>query len=52
MYFWPISEEEIITEALNLKDKTTGGSDGIPDLLIKACITSIKKHLISCLMNL
>jgi hypothetical protein len=45
MYFWPISEEEIVTEALKLKGKTTAGSDGIPDLLIKACITFIRKPL-------
>jgi hypothetical protein len=43
MYFLLISEEEIVTEALKLKGKTTAGSEGIPDLLIKACITSIKK---------
>jgi hypothetical protein len=45
MYFWPISEEEIVIEALKLKGKLTAGRDGIPDLLTKACITSIKKTL-------
>jgi hypothetical protein len=43
MYFWPISEEEIVTEALKLKGKTTAVSGEIPDLLVKACITSISK---------
>jgi hypothetical protein len=43
MYFWPISEEVILTEALKLKGKATAGYDRIPDFLIKACITSIKK---------
>jgi hypothetical protein len=32
-----------VIEALKLKGKTTAGSDRIPDLLIKACITGIKK---------
>jgi hypothetical protein len=30
MYFWPISEKEIVTEALKVKGKTTAGSDGNP----------------------
>jgi hypothetical protein len=34
-----------VVEALKLKGKTTAESDGIPDLFIKACITSIKKLL-------
>jgi hypothetical protein len=51
MYFWPISEEEIVTEALKLKGKATAGCDGIPDFLRKASITSIKNHLIVYLMN-
>jgi hypothetical protein len=45
MYFWPIPEEEIVTEAQKFKGKTTAGSDEIPDLLIKACITYVKKTL-------
>jgi hypothetical protein len=43
MYFWPISEEVVVTEALKLNGKTTAGSDRISDLLTKACITSINK---------
>jgi hypothetical protein len=42
MYFWSISEDEIVTEALKLNGKITAGIDGIPDLLIRAYITSIK----------
>jgi uncharacterized protein YlzI (FlbEa/FlbD family) len=45
MYFWPISEEEIVTEVSKLKGKTTAGCDEIPDFLVKACITGIKKLL-------
>jgi hypothetical protein len=45
MYFWPISEEEIVTEVSKLKGKATAGCDGIPDFLVKACITGIKKTL-------
>jgi hypothetical protein len=46
MYFWPISEDEIVTEVSKLKGKATAGCDGILDFLVKACITGIKNRLI------
>jgi hypothetical protein len=38
MYFFPISEEEIVTVVSKLKGKASAGYDEIPDFLVEACL--------------
>jgi hypothetical protein len=45
VYFFPISEEEIVTVVSKLKVRASVGFDEIPDFLAKVCITCIKKTL-------
>jgi hypothetical protein len=45
MFFYPISEEEIVTVVAKLKGKASAGFDEIPDFLVKDCIRCIKKPL-------
>ena len=52
MYFFPTSEEEIVSITSKLKGKASSGVDEVPDLLVEACITCIKNLLGLYLMNL
>jgi hypothetical protein len=46
MYFFPISEDEIVALVYKLKDKASSGFDETPDFLVKECTKSIKNNVI------
>jgi hypothetical protein len=45
MYFFPISEGEIVSVVSKLKGKASAGADEIPNFIVKASIEFIKKPL-------
>jgi hypothetical protein len=51
MYFFLISEGEIVSVVSKLKGKASAGADEIPDFIVKGCIEFIKKPLNFILMN-
>ena len=45
IFISPVTEEEVVSLAKNLKDKITTGYDDIPESLVKQCIQLIKGPL-------
>jgi hypothetical protein len=45
IFISPVTEEEVVSLAKNLKDKLTAGYDDIPKNLVKQCIQLIKVPL-------
>jgi hypothetical protein len=45
IFISPVTEEEVVSLAKNLKDKVTEGYDDIPESLVKQCIQFIKGPL-------
>jgi len=45
IFISPVTEEEVLSLAKNLKDKLTAGYDDVPESLVKQCIQLIKGPL-------
>jgi hypothetical protein len=45
IFISPVTEEEVVSTAKNLKHKLTAGYDDIPESLVKQCIQLIKGPL-------